>query len=95
MILYVARTKKEFERVCHLLYELDIKWLNRADCGWNIEIEQKAAAPDLLAALEFVQTALADWRDGQNTTYHPEHGELNLEEVKYLVGDTAITKATQ
>jgi hypothetical protein len=52
-----------------------------------------AAAPALLEALKFAQTALADWRDGEDTTTHPEHGELNLEEVKYFVVDTAIELA--
>ncbi len=39
------------------------------------------AAPDLLEALEFVQTALADWRDGKDYTTHPRHGKLGLEET--------------
>ncbi len=43
----------------------------------------------LEAALKFVQTALANWRDEQDIV-HPEHGRLNLEEVKYLVVDTAL-----
>jgi len=36
MYVYVARTKKEFERVCYMLDTLNIKWTNK--CGWNIEI---------------------------------------------------------
>ncbi len=38
MVVYVARSKKEFERVCFLLTELNIKWEHKANCGWNIEI---------------------------------------------------------
>ena len=37
-ILYVARSKKEFERVTNLLCELGIGWKNKANCGWNIEV---------------------------------------------------------
>ena len=47
---------------------------------------------DLLSALKFTQTALANWRDEKDIV-HPKHGILNLEEVKYLVVDAAITKA--
>jgi len=36
MYVYVARSKKEFERVCSMLIELNIKWINKV--GWNIEI---------------------------------------------------------
>ena len=52
-----------------------------------------AAAPDLLAALCDVQAALACHRDG--VTYrHPVHGQIALEEVKYLIVDPVIAKAT-
>ena len=40
MYVYVARTKKEFERVCHLLTMLDIKWRHKLNCGWSIEVIQ-------------------------------------------------------
>jgi len=36
---YVARSKKEFERVCQLLIDLNIGWVNKS--GWNIEIKNK------------------------------------------------------
>ena len=52
-----------------------------------------AAAPDMLEALQFVQKALADWRDGEDSTQHPVHGVLSLEEVKYCVVDEVIRKA--
>ena len=54
-----------------------------------------AASADLLEALIFVQKALAEWRDGSEETHHPEHDWIHLEEVKYLVVDTAIDKATK
>ncbi len=40
-------------------------------------------------ALEFIQTALANWRDEQ-PIIHSEYGELNLEEVKYLIVDPIL-----
>lgn len=49
-----------------------------------------AAAPSLFEALRFVQTALANFRDGLDGTLHPEHGMLKLEEVKYCVVDPVI-----
>jgi len=53
-----------------------------------------AAVPLLLEALQFVQLALAEWRDGSDEIEHPKHGKINLEEVKYLVVDEAISAAT-
>jgi len=50
-----------------------------------------AAAPDLLAALRDVQIALAQWRDSEPVNVR---GIDNLEEVKYLIVDAAIAKAT-
>lgn len=44
---------------------------------------------ELEAALRFVQTALANWRD-EEKIIHPEYGELNLEEVKYLIVDVVL-----
>jgi len=41
MIVYVARNKAEFERVCNLLCELNIRWRHKFNCGWNIEINFK------------------------------------------------------
>jgi len=43
-------------------------------------------------ALKFVQYALAQDRDGLPIR-HPEHGEICLEEVKYIVVDPALDNA--
>jgi len=51
-----------------------------------------AAAPDMLEALQEVQKALACFRDDEQYV-HPVHGELCLEEVKYVLVDAAIAKA--
>lgn len=45
---------------------------------------------ELTDALKFVQTALANWRDGKDITKHPVFGHLHLEEVKYCIVDTAL-----
>lgn len=58
----------------------------------SVPVEEKianakliASAPSMLEALQLIQTALADWRDGK---------EVILEELKYNVVDVAIQKAT-
>lgn len=38
MYVYIAKNKKEFERVCSMLTTLNIKWKHKLSCGWNIEI---------------------------------------------------------
>lgn len=51
-----------------------------------------AAAPDLLAALRLVQTALANYRDGEAVLL-PSHPNLCMEEIKYCIVDAAINVA--
>lgn len=51
-----------------------------------------AVAEELLEALRFVQTAIANFRDGLDYTLHPGYGALKLEEVKYCVVDPIIEK---
>ena len=52
----------------------------------------RAKNDELVEALKFVQTALANWRDEEDII-HPEHGKLNLEEIKYLIVDEILKNA--
>lgn len=55
------------------------------------------AYPELVAALDMVQEALAAHRDGSRVIVdHPEHGPItSLEEVKYLTVDPVLNTLTQ
>lgn len=55
------------------------------------------AYPELVAALDMVQEALAAHRDGSRVIVdHPEHGPItSLEEVKYLIVDPVLNTLTQ
>ena len=44
---------------------------------------------ELVKALEFVQYALACWRDQEPIT-HIKHGVMSLEEVKYCIVDVTL-----
>ena len=59
-------------------------------CDTDNEANAKliAAAPDMLEALLKVQTAIANWRDDVDS-------EMNLEEIKYLIIDPIIERATK
>lgn len=54
---------------------------------FNARLE--AAGPAMFTALEIVQGAIADWRDGKNGTVVDGH-ELNLEEIKYVIVDPIL-----
>lgn len=70
---------------------------------WRFEDPEQAErmydlAPKMFAYLKYVQTAIANWRDGQDLgnigpvkhVVVPYRGKLNLEEVKYVLVDKIL-----
>lgn len=54
-----------------------------------------AAAPELLDGMRYLQSVLASIRDNEEIPAHPVHGKIRTyEEVKYLIVDPLIEKAT-